>query len=103
MVLKDKAPVGNVYVKFDHFSHGAGNFFAVNSYTGVDYKDIPSFTRSNGSIVNLRDAYDFRPIMNSSGNFVEANISYLPTPTDLITSDNTYYLTCTQVNNRHRR
>jgi len=95
MVLKDgeTAPVGNVYVKFDHFSHGAGNFFAVNSYTGVvDYNKIPSFTRSNGDIINLRDAYDFRPVVNSSGNFVEANISYLPTPTDFVTSDNTYYL-----------
>ena len=87
------APSGNVYVKFDHFSHGAGNFFAVNSYTGVvDYGDIPSFTRADGSIVNLRDAIDFRPVMNSSGNFTEANISYLPTPTDVIQSDNTYYL-----------
>jgi len=87
------APAGNVYVKFDHFNHGAGNFFAVNSYTGVvDYDDIPSFTRSNGDIINLRDAYDFRPVMNSSGNFTEANISYLPTPTDIITSDNTYFL-----------
>ena len=87
------APSGNVYVKFDHFNHGAGNFFAVNSYSGVvDYNDIPSFTRSNGEIINLRDAYDFRPVINSSGNFTEANISYLPTPTDVITSDNTYFL-----------
>ena len=87
------APSGNVYVKFDHFNHGAGNFFAVNSYTGVvDYADIPSFTRSTGEIISLRDAYDFRPVINSSGNFTEANISYLPTPTDLVTSDNTYYL-----------
>ena len=87
------APSGNVYVKFDHFNHGAGNFFAVNSYTGVvDYDEIPSFTRSTGEIINLRDAYDLRPVMNSSGNFTEANISYLPTPTDIITSDNTYYL-----------
>ena len=95
MVLSggQSAPAGNVYVKFDHFNHGAGNFFAVNSYTGVvDYDDIPSFTRSNGEIINLRDAYDFRPVMNSSGNFTEANISYLPTPTDVIQSDNTYYL-----------
>ena len=87
------APGGNVYVKYDHFNHGAGNFFAVNSYTGVvDYADIPNFTRSNGEIINLRDAYDFRPVINSSGAFTEANISYLPTPTDLVTSDNTYYL-----------
>ena len=87
------APAGNVYVKFDHFSHGAGNFFAVNSYTGVvDYGEIPSFTRADGSVINLRDAIDFRPVMNSSGNFTEANISYLPSPTDVVQSNNTYYL-----------
>ena len=95
MVLQggQAAPSGNVYVKFDHFNHGAGNFFAVNSYSGVvDYDEIPSFTRSTGEIINLRDAYDLRPVINASGNFTEANISYLPTPTDIITSDNTYYL-----------
>lgn len=87
------APGGNVYVKFDHFNHGAGNFFAVNSYTGVvDYDEIPSHTFADGQTINLRDAYDFRPVVNSSGNFTEANLSYLPVPTDLITSDNTYYL-----------
>ena len=95
MVLKSgqSAPAGNVYVKFDHFNHGAGNFFAVNSYTGVvDYDKIPDYRFSNGVLINLRDAIDFRPVINSSGNFTEANISYLPQPTDLITSDNTYYL-----------
>ena len=95
MVLKDgqAAPGGNVYVKFDHFNHGAGNFFAVNSYTGVvDYDKIPSHTFADGQTINLRDAYDFRPVVNSSGNFTEANLSYLPVPTDLIVSDNTYYL-----------
>ena len=95
MVLNagQSAPSGNVYVKFDHFNHGAGNFFAVNSYTGVvDYDEIPSHTFTNGQSVNLRNVVDFRPVVNSSGNFTEANISYLPQPTDLITADNTYYL-----------
>lgn len=95
MVLRSgqSAPSGNVYVKFDHFNHGAGNFFAVNSYTGVvDYDEIPSHTFTNGKSVNLRNVIDFRPVANSSGNFTEANISYLPQPTDLVTSDDTYYL-----------
>jgi hypothetical protein len=95
MVLNSgqSAPSGNVYVKFDHFNHGAGNFFAVNSYTGVvDYDKIPDYRLSNGQLINLRDALDFRPVVNSSGNFTEANISYLPQPTDLVTSDTTYYL-----------
>ena len=95
MVLKagQSAPAGNVYVKFDHFNHGAGNFFAVNSYTGVvNYDEIPDYRFSNGSLINLRDTIDFRPVVNAAGNFTEANISYLPQPTDLVTSDDTYYL-----------
>ena len=95
MVLKSgqSAPTGNVYVKFDYFSHGAGNFFAVNSYTGViNYDEIPSFRRSDGSIINLRDAIDFRPVQTSANTFTEASLSYLPQPTDLVTADNTYYL-----------
>ena len=95
MVLNvgQSAPAGNVYVKFDHFNHGAGNFFAVNSYTGVvDYDEIPSHTFADGQTVNLRDTYDFRPVINAAGNFTEANLSYLPVPTDFVTSDNTYYL-----------
>ena len=95
MVLKSgqTAPSGNVYVKFDHFGHGAGNFFAVNSYTGVvDYDEIPDYRFSSGIKLNLRDAIDMRPVINASSNFTEANIAYLPQPSDLITSDNTYYL-----------
>jgi hypothetical protein len=87
------APAGNIYVKFDHFNHTSGNFFAVNSYTGqVDYNKIPSHTLTNGNIVNLRDVLDFRPVKTTSSTFTEADISYLPQPTDLVLNDNTYYL-----------
>ena len=87
------APAGNIYVKFDHFTHTSGNFFAVNSYTGqVDYKDIPSHTLSDGSVINLREVLDFRPVKTTASTFTEADISYLPQPTDLVLNDNTYYL-----------
>lgn len=95
MVVKkgQTAPVGNVYVKFDHFTHTSGNFFAVNSYTGqVDYKDIPSHRLQNGTNVSLRDTLDFRPVKTTSSTFTEADIAYLPQPTDLVLNDNTYYL-----------
>ncbi len=96
MVLNSgqSAPSGNVFVKFDHFNHGNGNFFSASSYTGVvNYKDIPYHVLKTGLRINLRDVLDFRPVMDTTINtFSEADIAYLPQPSDLITSDNTYYL-----------
>lgn len=87
------APTGNVYVKFDHFTHTSGNYFAVNSYTGqVNYDQIPEHRISDGTILNLRDVLDFRPVKTTATTFTEANISYLPQPSDLVMNDNTYYL-----------
>ena len=83
-----------VFVRYKHFNHGAGgDFFAVNSYTGqVAYEDIPSFTKADGSKVNLRNVLDFRPVVSSSGDFASGSkINELPRPTDLITFDANYY------------
>lgn len=94
-IIAGNTQAANVFVKYKHFEHGAGgDFFAVNSYTGqVDYEDIPNFTKADGSIINLRDVIDFRPVVNSSGNFgAGAKINELPRPTDLITFDVNYYL-----------
>ncbi len=87
------APSGNVYVKFDHFNHGNGNFFAINSYTGViDYGAIPNFVYPNGRRINLRDVLDFRSVKNTSTSFTTADVSPMPAPNELTQSDNTYYL-----------
>jgi len=90
------APSGNVTVTFRHFTHGAsGDFFAVNSYTGVvDYDQIPGFTLSNGNQVKLRNVLDFRSVMDSGGAFsgAIARINELPQPNTLVTSDNEYFL-----------
>tara|TARA_R110000796_G_scaffold78107_5_gene174463 strand:- start:538 stop:4992 length:4455 start_codon:yes stop_codon:yes gene_type:complete len=83
-----------VFVRYKYFNHGSGgDFFAVNSYTGqVDYEDIPNYTKADGSKVNLRNVLDFRPVVNSSGDFGSGSkINELPRPTDLITFDATYY------------
>lgn len=83
-----------VWVKYNYFTHGAsGNFFAVNSYSGqIDYEDIPDYTLSNGTVVNLRDVIDFRPVVNSSGTFASgAIINELPRNTDTILTDVEYY------------
>lgn len=83
-----------VVVKYDYFSHGvSGDFFAVNSYSGqVNYEDIPSHTLADGTVVQLRDVIDFRPVVNSTGTFGSgARINELPQPNDTIQADISYY------------
>jgi hypothetical protein len=56
-------PTGRLLVNFDFFSHGAGDYFDVDSYSGVvDYSAIPSYSSdTTGRNYNLRDCLDFRP------------------------------------------
>jgi len=56
-------PTGRLLVNFDYFSHGSGDYFDVDSYSGVvDYADIPSYTSdTTGKAYELRDTLDFRP------------------------------------------
>ena len=56
------APTGRLLITFDYFEHGAGNFFSVDSYSGIDYANIPAYTSDvNGTQFQLRDVLDFRP------------------------------------------
>ena len=71
LVLKPgaKAPKGDIVVVFNYFEHGAGDFFSVNSYAGIDYADIPTYSatridpeiRNPNGIYDLRSTMDFRP------------------------------------------
>ena len=65
LILKTGAiePTGRLLVNFDFLSHGAGDYFDVDSYSGIlDYEDIPSFTSgTTGQVFELRDSLDFRP------------------------------------------
>ena len=53
----------------DYFAHGTGDFFSVDSYSAIDYKDIPTYTstrvdpevRETSGEFDLRDTVDFRP------------------------------------------
>ena len=53
-------PSAAITVEYQYFSHSAGDFCDLGSYTNIDYKMIPYY----GGI-NLRDAIDFRPNMAS--------------------------------------
>ena len=62
-------PVGKLLVVVDYFEHGTGDFFTVDSYSAVDYKEIPVYTatrvdpevREPSGEFDLRDSIDFRP------------------------------------------
>ena len=56
-------PTGRLLINFDFFSHGSGDYFDVDSYSGVvDYGLIPEYTSdTTGRSYQLRDSLDFRP------------------------------------------
>jgi len=89
------APGGNVYCKFQHFTHGTGDYFSVNSYTGqVEYEDIHSYQAGPRSSVNLRDVIDFRSSVGSNGLFTGTGgaINEIPTNGDIFQGDVEYYV-----------
>ena len=63
------SPTGRLLVVFDYFEHGSGDFFTVDSYASISYKDIPTYTatRVDPEVAeptgeyDLRDTVDFRP------------------------------------------
>ena len=69
-------PTGQLLINFDYFSHGSGDYFDVDSYSGViDYSDIPTYTSdTTGQIYNLRDCLDFRPRVNDSSTIVSGDV-----------------------------
>ena len=62
-------PQGKLLIVFDYFTHGTGDFFTVDSYSSISYKDIPTYsaTRVDPEVAeptgeyDLRDTVDFRP------------------------------------------
>jgi len=78
-------PTGRLLIVFDYFTHGAGNYFSVDSYpvgtsaTSITYDEIPLYsaqrvdpdTISPTGEYDLRDAVDFRPRI---GNYSQGNV-----------------------------
>lgn len=84
----------SIYIEYSYFSHGSGDFFAVNSYTNIDYNDIPSATLDDGSTVDLKNVYDFRSTKNDSYSFTGSGaiIRGIPKNRSIISADIEYYL-----------
>ena len=78
-------------VTYKYFSHSAGDFFTVDSYTGViDYDKIPKVGN-----IELRSAVDFRPRQDDSGgNFTGtgAVVSVAPSRFTQFETDIQFYL-----------
>lgn len=92
-VKKNKTlPLGDnvsLTVKVKRFEHTGEGYFSVDSYTGIDYEDIPSYTDTKGTIYSLSDVLDFRP---STKNQNEHEGNLIPIPNSLITADFEFYL-----------
>jgi len=69
-------PTGSIQINVDYFSHGSGDVFTVDSYSGVvDYKDIPSHTSdTTGETYELRDCLDFRPRVDDNSTINKGEI-----------------------------
>ena len=81
-------------IVFDYFTHGAGNYFSVDSYpvgtstTSIDYSEIPLYSaqRVDPDVISptgeydLRDSIDFRPRVGdyAGTNTVSATLSTSP-------------------------
>jgi hypothetical protein len=67
IILKPGAifPTNKLLVVFDYFKHvggvNTGDYFTVDSYTNIEYKNIPDYDSSSFGKISLRDAVDFRP------------------------------------------
>lgn len=96
------APTGRLLVQFKYFSHGAGDYFSADSYTGqISYDNIPAFT-SKDTVYQLRDCLDFRPRVRDDGtsfvndagttNGTGASISEIVKVGDAVRADLQYYL-----------
>tara|TARA_B100000085_G_scaffold88352_1_gene79728 strand:+ start:1789 stop:8022 length:6234 start_codon:yes stop_codon:yes gene_type:complete len=62
------APTGQILISYKFFSHGTGDYFDVDSYSGaVTYENIPSYTSdTTGEKYELRDVLDFRPRVDNA-------------------------------------
>lgn len=72
------APKGPLLVRYNRFISSGTGYFDVDSYTrlgpnNLDYADIPGYTSINGTVYDLSDNLDFRPVRLDATNTVTAN------------------------------
>ena len=79
---------GAFVVTYQYFAHSSGDFFTADSYTSIDYKDIPNYTSTtSGTVYGLADSLDFRPKITNG-----ASDTDMVRPNTAIILDAEYYL-----------
>jgi len=80
-------PTGPIRIYFEWFSHtGTGDYFSVDSYSGISYKDIPYYKGTS-----LANYIDFRARINDDSK-TYSSAPNLPKRSSDIIADFTYYL-----------
>ena len=89
-----------IQVAFNYFqadAQGTGHYFSAQSYSNVNYSDIPKYTTSTGNEVDLRNVLDFRPQKfetdsdNAADVFANGRRFLLPPNSEVISADINYY------------
>lgn len=84
-------PNSTLLIHYSYFNHSSlGDYFAVNSYTGLPYHRVPSYTDSTGSSIFLGSAFDFRKIITGD-NLDQSSRGHVAI-TDRVIANITYYL-----------
>ncbi|UJQ69933.1 hypothetical protein selz4t1_44 [Salmonella phage selz] len=79
---------GTYTVVYQYFAHSSGDFFSADSYTSMDYKDIPNYTSStSGAVYGLADSLDFRPKITNGTSDTD-----MVRPNTAVILDTEYYL-----------
>jgi hypothetical protein len=72
-----RPPVGPLVVFYNKFSSSGSGFFNVDSYSGINYGDIPSYNSKSSNIqYNLRDCIDFRPVRRDATTGSGSNVVF---------------------------
>ena len=94
-ISTSEIPNRSLRITFDYFEHSTGDYFSVDSYSDVNYEDIPAYRATNGTVYQLRDCLDFRPRMNDAGTGFTGTGAIVGAPvidTEYITFDYSYYI-----------
>jgi hypothetical protein len=71
ITLSGVAPIGNLTITYDYYTHNSGDYFTVDSYvTTPDYYDSPLLTyisKNDRKAYDLRKYLDFRPRVGANG------------------------------------
>ena len=73
---------------YQYFAHSSGDFFTADSYSSINYPDIPNYvSSSSGTVYGLAASLDFRPKITSG-----ASDTDMVRPNTAIILDAEYYL-----------